>query len=218
MQASAAADLVLCNAGHPSLPKGNMRLVADYSIRPSDVIAQSAITRSTPVDLRCDSIGFYHNYVMMRVNQNKDLFLSNGQVDLNSLYDAVIYYFKEVGVFSEPLQTDEFIKYELKQFIYELAMITLQSINNSESASQLMDRHCLYLNQHCMLTNDELSVHRQFVQPVAIKCSELSPDQIHIYAQQLNYIIVNSNLPQEVKEEVAFSAMTTVNSALCWQQ
>lgn len=216
--ASAAADLLLCNAGHPSIPKGNMQLVVDYNIRPSEFIAQSTLTRSSTLDLRCDSIGFYHNHVMMRVNQNKDKFISNGQVDIDRLYDAVVLFFQEVGVYSEPLQSDESIKYAIKQFIYKLAMMTLQSINNSESASQLMDRHCSYLYQNCMLTCDELTVHQQFVQPIAIKCSELSQDQIHSYAKELNTIIVNSNMPQEMKEEVAVSAMTTVNSALCWQQ
>lgn len=216
--ASAAADLLFCNAGHPSIPKGNMQLIADYNIRPSEVIAQSTITRSSNIDMRCDSIGFYHNHVMMRVNQNKDQFISNGKVDMDRLYDAIIYYFIEVGVYSEPLAINNTIKKGIKQLAFDLAHISLSSIENSYSEALLMDIQCDYLYQHCLIPAEELDIYKEFTLSIASKCRQLSQEQIHSYASYLNTIIVNSNLPQDVKEEVAVSAMTTVNSALCWQQ
>lgn len=216
--ASAAADVLLCSAGYPSTPSGGMKLIVDYNIRPSALINTNPISRGVEIDSRCDSIGYYHNYVMVKINQNKDKYISNGNLDMDLLYDDVIRFFKEVGVYSDPLANNDLVKVEMKKTSKDLALLTLQNAQNRESEEQLINLQCDYLKRRCMATPEELSVYKDFTLSVAKKCSELSELEIHRYANDLNSVIFKSQLSPTLKEEVAISAMTTINSSLCWQQ
>lgn len=216
--ASAAADLLLCSAGYPSASSGNMQLIVDYNIRPSELAEVNPTSRSAEIDSRCDSIGYYHNYVMLRVNQNKTKYISNGSLDMNILYDDIIIFFKEVGVYAEPLANNDLVKAEIKKSSEDLALLTLQNIQNAGTEEQLIDLQCNYLKNRCLVSSEELYVYKDFTLSVAKKCSELSEAEIHRYANDLNVLIAESQLSPELKEEVAMSAMTTINSSLCWQQ
>jgi hypothetical protein len=216
--ASAAADLLLCSEGQPSCPTGDMQLIVDFNIKPSLLTPVYSTSRSTEIDSRCDSIGYYHNYVMVKINQNKNKYLSDGSLNMDLLYNDIIRFFKEVGVYSEPLENNELVKTEIKKSSKDIALLTLQNLQNEGSEEQLVNLQCDYLENKCLVTSEELYIYRNFTLLIAQKCSELSETDIHLYANDLNTLIANSQLSPELKEEVAVSAMTTINSSLCWQQ
>lgn len=216
--ASAAAEMLLSNAGYASIPSGDMELIVDLNIKLSDVYSSDLKSRSESVEKTCDSIGYYHNYVMVRVNQNKDKYIVNGALDMELLYDDIILFFKEVGVYSEPLAMCEPLKEEMRKTSMDLALLTLQNLMDSETDNQLMDKQCDYIAHRAFATEEELKVYRDFTLSVAKKCNELSESDIHRYAKDLNKVIIESDLSQDFKKEIAVSAITTVNSSLCWQQ
>lgn len=106
----------------------------------------------------------------------------------------------------------------MKNVAMEVAMLTLINFQEGSCVEDLIDVQCEYLKNKCLLTDDEVELYKEFTCRVAVLCSDMSEEEIHDYANELNTIIQESNLPQEIKEEIAASALTTINSALCWQQ
>jgi lipoprotein len=214
--ASAIADMMMSEYAIRTNTIQDLELKADYNIKPSEMI--SLKSRSAEDDLQCDSIGYYHNYVMVQVSKNRQRYYIDGSLDINLLYDDIIKFFKEVGVYSEFYADNKDIKRELLERVNQLALISYQCDKKSTTNEELVNLHCQYLKEKCLLTDEELRVHRDLTLSIANTCTRLSENEIHAYATELNNVIKESDLSQEAKIEVAVSASTTINCALCWQQ
>ncbi|MDE5882450.1 MAG: hypothetical protein K2J78_07585 [Muribaculaceae bacterium] len=215
--ASAVAEILLSSAGYPGVSPNTLQLKVDYNIKPSKYTIYNAASNNAS-DLRCDSIGYYHNYVMVKINQNKGKYITRGEVNIDILYNDIIRYFKEVGVYSEPLANNNLVKNEMKKMAKQFAQLTLVNTQQSGTAEHLVNSQCDYLRSKCKVTADELKLYKDFTLRIANKSSVLSESELHRYANDLNLIIDDPRLSNEVKRDLAVSAMTTINSSLCWQQ
>lgn len=214
---SAAVDLLFYEAGYYSAAQGKLQIKVNYSICPSEYLTVSD-SRSQAFDLRCDSLGYYHNYVMVRVNQNKQKYLTGGKLNMSLLYDDIMAFMAEVGIYSEPLTNNELVKTEVRNMCKELAVITLNNKESNGTNQELVDGLCDCLEDNYMYTASEISFFKNFTASVAKTCSNLSISEIDSYAKDLASTIRNSNIPTDYKYEISVSATTTINSALCWVQ
>lgn len=199
------------------IAQGKLQIKVNYSICPSEYLTVGD-SRSRESDLRCDSLGYYHNYVMVRVNQNKQKYLTGGKLNMSLLYDDIMEFMAEVGIYSEPLTNNELVKTEVRNMCKELAVITLNNKESNGTNQELVDGLCDCLEDNYMYTASEISFFKNFTASVAETCSNLSISEINSYANDLASTIRNSNIPTDFKYEIAVTATTTINSALCWVQ
>ena len=216
--ASAIAESLLENSGFYAIGEGDLVLDTDFNILPSNFLSSDPISRSEEIDTRCDSIGYYHNCIMVKINQNKSKYIGIDGVKIDSIYNDVVLYAQEFGIYAEPLSTDGPVKTAMIDFVKECAQLTLNNAKNQESSDQLIDDQCIYLKNKCNFTSDELILYKNFSGKIAQKCSELSGAELHQYAYELNRLIEDSSLSSQMKYEVAMDASTIINSSLCWQQ
>jgi len=155
---------------------------------------------------------------MVRVNQNKQKYLSGGKLNMPLLYDDIMTFMAEVGIYSEPLTNNELVKAEVRNMCKELAAITLNNKMTNGTNQELVDGLCDCLEDNYMNTASEISFFKNFTVSVAETCCSLSISEINSYANDLASTIRNSNMPTDYKYEIAVSATTTINSALCWAQ
>ena len=216
--ASAAVDAMFNCQGYESPTMGSLQLICDYCIAPSEYMSINKESRSSNVDFRCDSIGYYHNYVMVRVNSNKNKYITGNTLNMTLLFDDILDYFGEIGIDLTELANDNDAKTALRNKAKEIATIALQNKIDSGSNARLVEQECNYMIEECQITDNELNIFRNFTVSIAESCCNLSINEIHQYASDLSNVIRTSNLSSEMKQEFAFEAMTTINSSLCWVQ
>jgi hypothetical protein len=216
--ASALVEAMFYDAGYPSKGEGELKLVTDFTLLPSDYTGTSTLTRVENIDNRCDSIGYYHNNIMVKINQNISKYIVNGSVDINLLYDDIVLYAQEYGFYAEPLANEVLVKQAMKDFIKETAQISFANYSAGEGSDKLIENQCIYLKSKCELNDSEVSLYQNFSAKVAQKCSELTAEEIHVYAHELSKILDESSLNNETKFEISMTASTIINSSLCWQQ
>jgi hypothetical protein len=212
--ASAVAEMMYTAALLPSYPQGALDFDANVSIKVSELT--SAGTRSGDTDLRADSIGYYHNYVMVRVNQNKNKYISQGVVNANLLFEDIIGYFQEVNIDASSLLLSPSVENAVVAVAKDFAQLSLDYSLNSNTTEELLAAQSSYLSEKCQATKSAIDLHVKISKLIAEKCGSLSDLELHNYANDLNKVIMASDLPIETKYEIAISSETIINSSLCW--
>lgn len=102
--------------------------------------------------------------------------------------------------------------------IYGTVVYTCPVMMVDGTNQELVDGLCDCLEDNYMYTASAISFFKNFTASVAETCSNLSISEINSYANDLASTIRNSNIPTDFKYEIAVTATTTINSALCWVQ
>jgi len=162
-----------------------------------------------------DSLGYYHNYMMTEINRNKDRYYSSsGSVDYDLMYEDIVSFLHNIGRYDEALE-DSIVKCSIVNQIRSICLISERYISNPQS-DELINEQCDFLKNQCYLQDEEVNIYRDYSVKILNKCITLDNSQIESYSQDLNEVISNSNLSQEKKEELSFSADLTINSAIYW--
>lgn len=224
--------------------EGSMSLCFDMNIKPSEMISNDdtdtgkrdstiigvpkpgiGLTSVPDVDYidipsveetNLDMTGYTHNYAMYSINQNKSMYLSNGKVNIDLLYEGLILYYEEVNY---PVWTSEVmdsLTINIKNHAMKIGEITLRLHDEEKTYDELIDAHCTYMESLGLEENDIL-IYRNFSAKILYKCSELTIPEIHLYAMSINSLLKNLDLDIDLKKRLALIAQMAINSSICWK-
>ena len=162
-----------------------------------------------------DSIGYYHNCMMMELYKNRDkYYTSTGSVDFDLMYQDIVEYLHLIGKYDEALD-NAVVKSDIINQIKSICSISkkyqLTPVND-----EFIEEQCSFLKTNCYLQDAEVNLYRDYSVKLYNKCSTLSNSQIENYSKDLNILIDNSNVSQNQKEKLSLTADLTINSTLYW--
>lgn len=169
-----------------------------------------------------DSIGYYHNLVMYKLVANGDKYvLENKDFDYNLIYNDCIAYLNEYGVFDN-CQEEMVVasRWDFKDAVISYVKNTSNisrnfvegKITKVEFRTQLM--RCV---DNYGLTDEERLAISDYAVKLSETCSQLSYEANVQYADDLNYMISNSDISDELKSELRSTTNMIVNSTVFCQ-
>lgn len=201
---SLATECVVLNSRVSGSRLDAIELKADFNI----------ITRS---DGSVDSSGYYHNVIMVKVAKDYDKYVQNNVLDKSLLYDDIVRYSAELGVY-DSIFNNPAVKKLLIQRLDEICDINLQYEKGNISKEEFIELHAENLKNTYGIDDSEIYRFKKFAAEQAEYCAKLDENSLHEYAKDLNDAIWKSNMSSSQKEEVASTARMVVNSTLCWNQ
>ena len=164
-----------------------------------------------------DSIGYYHYYMMVKITQNMESYLKNGTVDKDLIYDDIVTYSKELGIYA-PEFNDADLKSELITHIDTICDLSVQYAQGFMSKEVFVDKQVSRLKAPYGISNEELNTFKEFIAEEADYCVTLDEDTLHEYAQSLDTAIDRSGMSLEMKGDISLTSQIIINSTLCWNQ
>ncbi len=172
---------------------------------------------SDNLNSQMDSIGYYHNLCMVQIQKNHSKYTTKGVVDTHMIYDDIVAYYKSIGIYDPILENIE-VKNFIVTELTNMGKSSTQCYLGKISENKLIEIHTEYLKSKVGLTDEEITIHKDFGTKIALQCSRLEVKEIQNYAKDVNKVIETSKLNKELKTELATNAQFIVNSSLCWQQ
>ena len=164
-----------------------------------------------------DSLGYYHNCIMVGVSQNGDKYVGDGYVNTGLIYDDVVEYSKGLGLYSPEFDDSE-LKTELLSSVKEICDASGQYKDGLISKEDLVARQTAILKNRYNASDLDIEIYRKFVVTETAYCAKLDEELLHKYAKDLNGAIYDSELPIEKKGDISSVSQIIINSTLCWQQ
>lgn len=164
-----------------------------------------------------DSLGYYHNECMVMLNKKSGEYGSGSNLNLDKLYDDVVKYYKSVGIYESELETNILLKKAILEEVEKICKPAVRYEIGEISENELIDINVDYLTNEINCTDDNVAIFKDFSCKLALKCADLNEDELKEYACDVNQVILDSSVPEEVKEELILSAESIVNSSLCWE-
>ena len=162
-----------------------------------------------------DSIGYYHNCMMMELQKKQDkYYTSSDRIDFDLMYQDIVEYLHVIGKYDEALD-NPVVMSEIINQIKSICDIS-QKYHLTPVNDDFINEQCNYLKTNCHLQDAEVDLYRDYNVKLYNKCSTLSDSQIENYSKDLNILIDNSNVSQNQKEKLSQTADLTINSALYW--
>lgn len=169
------------------------------------------------LDETTDSMGYYHNVCMLKLNEQRDKYVSSNKVNTNLLYNDVVQYYKTIGIYETGLEDFSF-KLAVIHEIETMCETSVQYELGNITQEDLMASYENYLRTIANFSESEITKFKRFAFVLIAKCAEMNEEQTNEYAANLNLLIRNSTLSEEDKVEMATIAQFVINSSLCWQQ
>ncbi len=164
-----------------------------------------------------DSIGYYHNQMMVKIGNNRSRYTDkSGSVNYELMYDDIVSYCREIGQYDPSLE-NPLIKSGIINQIKKLCEISKKYEMNPMNENFVKEQ-CEFLKYNCSLSDSEVKLYKDFNVALYEKCSTLPDDQIVNYSRDLNRIIEYSGVSNPIKESLKKSADLTINSSLCWKK
>ncbi len=163
---------------------------------------------------RCDSLGYYHNNMMVTFENESDKYIKNGEPDIEKIYNYVASYIVDTNFDINRISEDIELKNKVIEFCKDIANMAMSSYYSGED---YIDLQCTYM-KNMGFSEEEIFVYKNFDVEIAYKCTQLSEEQIHNYAAELNTIILNSDVTPKQKADLAIGAQAAINSVLFWNQ
>lgn len=165
-----------------------------------------------------DSLGYYHNSFMVSVNHNKNTYILNGKPNIDKLYDDVLLSLMASGYDINSFKNDPELRHLMIEMLQSFGELGYRGVAEGMSLEQYVEAQCDYLQSNCLLTDEEISIYKNFDVKVVEACSTLSEEDIHEYSTALNDLLNNAEISHELRINLAIGAQAAVNSALCWNQ
>ncbi len=215
--ASAAAEcLISAHNSRRGVPKGEMRMIYDLRLKPSDYVDPS----QKELYYFSDSLGIFHNEFLIKVNSIKETTIDeNGEVNLWPIYFEIVnfldeyklpkvYYYKT---------TSYSIPHVILNFSKDIANMALENESDIDDLEPMLEKiHAYYweIGVPDSVTSSFETYEYQMVKTV----STLEEPAIRFYAQLLKVKISTSDMSDQEKFDHTERAQALINSALIWSQ
>lgn len=188
---------------------------ADFNIKVSEICVNNTNSIFSLTE-KTDSLGHYHNILMNKLNNSNLLDYSN-EFDFDKLYDIIRPLIEEqlnviINIHEDKLQYDT-----LKAFLTKFYNEVYQHLNHKANLNEFCNRIKILIKQLYPLTEQDEYIMDSVISPTAQNLQNLSISQIHEYSKGLNNLILDSDLSDEMKTEIAYHSQILINSALIWQ-
>lgn len=209
----AMLDSVFMNQNVNIMPLDFVENIGDI-----DGIDNSGTVSNTPMIVVHDSLGYYHNSFMVSVNHNKNAYIFNGKPNIDRLYDDVLLRLMESGYDVSQFKNNFELRSLMIEMIQTFGELGFRGVAEDMSLTQYVEDQCVYLQSNCLLTDEEISIYKNFDVKIVETCSTLSEEDIHNYSTELNELLDNAEISHELRVNLAIGAQAALNSALCWNQ
>lgn len=163
-----------------------------------------------------DSIGYYHNDMMLKIGNNRLRYEKGDTINYDLMYQDIISYLRDKGEYDAILDST-LIKYRIINQIKGICEIS-QKYKSKPLSEGFVDEQCEYLKAKCNLSDTEIKLYKDFNVTLYKKCSLLPDTRVVEYTKDLNQIIKNSKVSEPLKESLEKSADLTINSSLYWKK
>lgn len=241
---SAVAEIVNGKDNGSEVPEGQMILAYDNSIKVSEmedmakrsdddiIIIGGPINPTlivfpddpTPVfpvreSIHPDSMGYYHNSVMVMINQIKGSYSGLfGYALVDAVLNDIVDSYTQLGYDFSNEATDSEVHSQLVSIASEIAQISVNCyymrLPLRDGIQEMRD----YIRIETQFSDSNDDYYDDFLANVLAKCQSLTVSQIHEYAEDLNNLLINSDMPDETRVELGYIAESAINSSLCWMQ
>lgn len=193
----------------------SITLLSDDLIHSGDV---GELLQVLPVSeemiIKCDSIGYYHNWLMAYFEDNAGQYVKNSEPDLEKIYDYIVAFLTEAGFDDDGIFENMDLRNKIISIYSNLGLMAL----NSNTVDDYLNLQYLYMSGDCQISQDDIELYKNFDVKIIKKCNELSLDEIESYAEELNKIISNADVSSQLRVDLAFSAQAAINTAICWHE
>lgn len=204
-----------------SLASAIVEAVLSYqSLIPSNSVALAkrdfSVISSRYGDDMTDSLGYYHNCIMVKVTRDREKYIANDTVNVNLIYDDVVSYCKDYNLYASKFETPE-IKSDMLTQVDNMCDMLIQCGKGELTQEEFIERQSKYLKRVYRLTDLELDVFKEFIVKETFYCATLDDELLRKYARELDREIHMSNMSDDMKKEISSVSQIIVNSTLCWR-
>lgn len=161
-----------------------------------------------------DSTGYYHNIVMQKVYQHYGKYIYGNNVNTRILYEDIVNYYKEFGVYENAL-SKEITRDGMGYQMQKIAVISKRFQADEITEDDLLNQQVQMLVSY-RLPAEEINIYKSYTFELAKTCARLSDAQIRRYYYDMNDLINKSNFNDEYKRELRSTTLNITNSSLCW--
>lgn len=161
-----------------------------------------------------DSTGYYHNIVMQKVYQHYGKYIYGNNVNTRILYEDIVNYYKEFGVYENAL-SKEITRDGMSSQMQKIAVISKRFQADEITEDDLLNQQVQMLVSY-RLPAEEINIYKSYTFELAKTCARLSDAQIRRYYYDMNDLINKSNFNDEYKRELRSTTLNITNSSLCW--
>ncbi len=198
------------------------KFVGLYSFTPDDIINDGIHNESgwgyMPLILNdieaCDSLGYYHNEVMITFEKDDVNYIKDGQPDIDKIYNYIAWYMRDKNMDTYALTENIMFKNKALSFYEDVINLAMMEYN---SFDEYVEVQCTYM-KNMGLSDEEILMYKEFDVEVARTCMDLTDIEIKNYAIQLNDILMNADVTSTQRVDLARGAQAAINSVLFWNQ
>ena len=163
-----------------------------------------------------DSLGYYHNCIMVKITQDRAKYTVNDSVNMGLIYDDVVSYCKDYGLYATEFDAPE-MKTRMLTQVGNMCDMLVQCGKGELSKEEFVERQSKYLKREYGLTDLERGVFKDYIAKETFYCATLDDNLLRKYAKDLDREIEASAMSNELKKEVSSVSQIIVNSTLCWR-
>lgn len=164
-----------------------------------------------------DSIGYYHNKVMVLINNDTNgIYVQNGRPNINRIYDDMVLYSNQPKIDSIAHWPD--LESDILNIMSDLNNIALDGVAKNASTAELVSAYINYMADEYGLTENEILIINNFYVKIVEKCASIPITGISDYAVSLNTLLEEMDIADSLRLEMALGAQAIINSSLCWNQ
>lgn len=198
------------------------KFIGLYSLTPDDIINDGIHNESgwgyMPLILNdietCDSLGYYHNEVMITFEKDDVNYIKDGQPDIDKIYNYIACYLRDKNMDTYALTENIMFKNKALSFYEDVINLAMMDYN---SFDEYVEVQCTYM-KNMGLSDEEILMYKEFDVEVARTCMDLTDIEIKNYAIQLNDILMNADVTPTQRVDLARGAQAAINSVLFWNQ
>lgn len=165
-----------------------------------------------------DSIGYYHNLVMSKLSEHRELYVDDsGNLDFDLIYDDCVRILKENGVYNEDVSQDADFKKDVISYAEENVALS-KEFQSGNISKELFQTKLVESVKSRGLSEVEVVAFSDFAMKITDTCVELPLNKKLEYADGLNNAILNSSMDDEMKEELRSTTNMVVNSSICSEE
>ena len=162
-----------------------------------------------------DSLGYYHNLVMVELSKNHVKYIGvGGSLNYELIYDDCVKILRENGFVDEGVFDDETLRKDIIAYAEETVALSNDCKNNiiSENEYQLKLKDGM---RDRNVPEEDVKIFTDFALKIVDTTALLPTDGKKDYADEVNNIIYDSALDPYVKLELSSTTNMLVNSSIC---
>lgn len=170
-----------------------------------------------PTSFNCDSLGYYHNDLMVKINSQQQNYMSSNGFDSDLMFQDVVVMSQAYGYYEADFENFS-IQTAFLNLVQEFSQLANDYAEGKIDASGMLNHFSRLLVREVNFTTEESQIFVDVLSQIMEGCDQLPVSAIKTYSMNYYRLLNNSSLSTEQKEMIQFISHLFVNSMIIWKQ